>query len=288
MQVQAEPPLMKIQILGSGGPELTDRRASTSYLIWLNGKARLLVDTGPGSSLYFEQSGAKLNDLDAVLYTHFHVDHSSDLPAFIKATYFTGRNRDLYLYGPTGNALMPSATDFIDGLFGAHGIYRYLSEYLQPGESSLYKIRPVNILAAGDKPTVLALPGQITASAVPVHHGPLPALAWRIDVDGCSVTFSGDTNNIGASLERLAQDTDLFIVHHAIPENAGATARNLHMTPSMIGKTVHNAGAKKLLLSHRMQRTEGMETETLQKIRKTFQGPVEFADDLAAYEPCLP
>ena len=102
-----------LQVLGSGGPELDDKRASSGYLIWKDGKARVLVDMGAGSLLRFEQSGAALNDLDVILMSHFHVDHSNDLPALIKASYFTGRQRHLPLYGPTGNQLMPSATRFV-------------------------------------------------------------------------------------------------------------------------------------------------------------------------------
>lgn len=283
----AEQQLLKVQILGSGGPELTDQRASTSYLIWINGKAKLLIDTGPGSSFHFEQTGADLNDLEAVLYTHFHVDHSNDLPAFIKAAYFTARNRDLFLYGPTGNALMPSATDFVEGLFGTRGIYRYLGEYFQPGEPGVYKIHVNNIPATDGKLHILKLPDGIKASAVSVYHGPIPALAWRLDVDGCSVTFTGDTNNFEKRLESLAQDADLLVAHHAIPENANKVALNLHMPPSMIGNIAAHAHVKKLLLSHRMKRTEGKELSTLKEIRKTYHGPIEFADDMATYRPCL-
>ena len=37
-----------VQVLGSGGPEMKGR-ASSSYLIWQQGKARVLIDAGGGS-----------------------------------------------------------------------------------------------------------------------------------------------------------------------------------------------------------------------------------------------
>ena len=40
-----------VQVLGSGGPETQDKRASTSYLIWKDGKARVIIDAGGGSDL---------------------------------------------------------------------------------------------------------------------------------------------------------------------------------------------------------------------------------------------
>ena len=51
---------LAVQVLGSGGPEMQDKRASTSYLIWDHGKARVVLDAGGGSALRFGESGAKM------------------------------------------------------------------------------------------------------------------------------------------------------------------------------------------------------------------------------------
>ncbi|MCK9606161.1 MAG: MBL fold metallo-hydrolase [Methylomonas sp.] len=284
--VFADTQTLRLQVLGSGGPELSDRRASSSYLLSLDGKASILLDTGPGSSLHFEASGANFNDIDAVLFSHFHVDHSADLPAYIKAAYFSGRNRDLPVYGPVGNALMPSTTEFVQGLFGKQGVYRYLNEYLTPTATSAYKLKPVDVKPQADHAYAIKLSPEITLRAVSVPHGPLPALAWRIESGGCSLTFSGDTNRPGPALTDLARGSDLLIAHHAVPEHAGPAALGLHMPPSLIGKLAAEAGVKRLLLSHRMQRTTGSEAETLAKIREFYAGPVEFAEDMARYRPC--
>jgi hypothetical protein len=48
-----------VQVLGSGGPELQAKRASSSYLVWQDGQARVLIDAGGGSGLRFGESGAK-------------------------------------------------------------------------------------------------------------------------------------------------------------------------------------------------------------------------------------
>ena len=70
---------LAVQVLGSGGPEMQDKRASTSYLIWDRGKARVIVDAGGGSALRFGESGAHFSQLDVFLFSHFHIDHSGDL-----------------------------------------------------------------------------------------------------------------------------------------------------------------------------------------------------------------
>jgi ribonuclease BN (tRNA processing enzyme) len=72
-----------LQILGSGGPAFNKDRASSSYLLWIDGKARMLVDMGGGAYLRFAQSGAKLSDLVLIGISHLHPDHVSDLPALL-------------------------------------------------------------------------------------------------------------------------------------------------------------------------------------------------------------
>ena len=117
-----------VQVLGSGGPELQDKRASSSYLIWQDGQARVLVDAGGGSALRFGESGASMSQLDVILFTHFHFDHSADFPALIFSSWFEERNRPLPVYGPAGNSEFPSTVDFVHAFFnGRNGIYRYLS-----------------------------------------------------------------------------------------------------------------------------------------------------------------
>src|SRR5271155_3756885 len=74
---------LAVQVLGSGGPEMQDKRASTSYLIWEKGIAKVIVDAGGGSALRFGESGAQMSTVDAFLFSHFHVDHSGDFPALI-------------------------------------------------------------------------------------------------------------------------------------------------------------------------------------------------------------
>ncbi|HEX4676897.1 MAG TPA: MBL fold metallo-hydrolase, partial [Steroidobacteraceae bacterium] len=61
---------MELQVLGSGGPELEDKRASTSYLVWQDGRPRIVVDSGGGSALQFGRAGAHVSQLDAIFFTH--------------------------------------------------------------------------------------------------------------------------------------------------------------------------------------------------------------------------
>jgi ribonuclease BN (tRNA processing enzyme) len=274
---------VSVQVLGSGGPELQDKRASSSYLVWEDGRARVLIDAGGGSALRFGESGAQMSQLDVILFTHFHVDHTADFAALIKSSWFEDRNRPLPIYGPVGNDFMPSTTEFVTDLFGGrHGAYRYLSELLAPGEKSSYKMQ-LHDVAGNAKPTAVFRSGDLVVSSVRVLHGRVPALAWRVEINGRAIVFSGDTNGDGEGLTQLAANADLFIAHNAVPEGATGIERNLHMPPSVIGQIAGNARVKRLILSHRMLRTFGKEDQTQSEIKKRFSGPLEFANDLDCF-----
>jgi ribonuclease BN (tRNA processing enzyme) len=271
-----------VQVLGSGGPELQDKRASSSYLIWESGQARLLVDAGGGSALRFGESGAQMTQLDAILFSHFHVDHSGDFAALIKSSWFEDRKRPLPIYGPAGNDFMPSTTEFVSDFFGEKGAYRYLSELLVDGEESSYKMQP-HTVEGTPMPEHAFRSGDLAAYSARVIHGGFPALAWRVEVGGKVIAFSGDTNGEGSGLPKVAADADLFIAHNAVPEGVTGVERNLHMPPSVIGQIAAEAHVKKLVLSHRMLRTLGKEDQTLSEIRKQYSGSVEFANDLDCF-----
>ena len=272
-----------LQVLGSGGPELQDKRASSSYLIWEDGQARVLVDAGGGSALRFGESGAQMSQLDVIFFSHFHVDHSGDFPVLIKSSWFEERKRPLPVYGPEGNNFMPSTVEFVYDFFGdKHGAFRYLSELLVPGEEGDYKIQPHNVVGSA-KPAEIFRRGGIIAQAVRVVHGGFPSLAWRVQIGGKVIVFSGDTNGEGAGLPQLASNADLFVAHNAVPEGVTGVARNLHMPPSVIGQIAGQAHVKQLILSHRMLRTLGKESQTQSEIEKKYSGPIKFANDLDCF-----
>ena len=270
-----------LQVLGSGGPESGDKCASSGYIVWVDGKSRVLVDFGGGASLRFEEISAKIEDIKVILLTHLHVDHTADLPALLKSSFFTQARGKLHIYGPHANKFMPSTKTFIKRLFDEDdGTWQYLGDHLN-GTAKL-QLKAHNIAKSKKIQRVYDHNG-ISIDAVSVHHGIIPAIAYKINIGNKSITFSGDMNGDYHTLETLGKGTDILVAHNAVPKGSIGVAAALHMTPNIIGQIAQNAHPKKVVLSHRMLRTLGREKETLREIRKYYKGSVKFANDKSYY-----
>ena len=244
---------------------------------------RILIDSGGGSALRFGQAGAHVAQLDAVLFTHLHIDHSADFSALIKSSYFEERKLPLPVYGPPGNDSFPSTTEFVAGLFdGKHGVYRYLADFLA-GKDGGYLLQAHDVALTAREIRTVVSRGDLLLGATQVTHGAIPAIAWRVNIGGSIIVFSGDTNGDNGNLERLAMGADLFVAHNPAPEGKTGAARQLHMPPSVIGRIAKTAGVGRVVLSHRMLRTLGRESETRSVIARVYPGPVAFAEDLDCF-----
>jgi ribonuclease BN (tRNA processing enzyme) len=277
-----------LQMLGTRGPELLDGRASTGYLLWLDDKARIIVDAGPGTVQRFEASGARFEDVELILFTHFHVDHSADFPAYIKGSFFTDRSKTLNVIGPSGTRFISSADQFVERMIGTEGgAYPYLGDYFDPEAPSSYKIK-VKTLPWSDQDLGIRKiydTDDFVIKAVPVHHGPFPAFGYRIETAGCVVSFTGDMSGRMGAMPALARGSDILVAHNAIPEDAVGVPALLHMTPSYIGRMAAEARVKQLLLTHLMRRTIDIKDETVRLIRQSYKGPVSFPEDLEVVRP---
>lgn len=271
-----------LQILGSGGPIADDGRASSAYLVWIDGKSRVLIDAGGGTFLRFGEAGASFAELDFIGISHFHADHSADLPALLKSGYFSGRERVLGIAGPTGEEPFPGIRGFLNGLLSDDaGAYRYLSGYFD-GSDGLARLSIGEIHAGfeGTLPKTGSERAAFAVDAMHVPHGIVPALAFRVRIGNSSIVFSGDQNGDNPRFVDFARDANVLVMHMPVPLNPDRVARRLHAPPDVIAGIAAESGAETLVLSHFMARSlRDLEGNT-DPILAAFDGRVHVAADL--------
>jgi ribonuclease BN (tRNA processing enzyme) len=286
---------LELLVLGSGGPGATGR-ASSANVVLIDGVPRILIDAGSGAFVRLGEAHVVLESLDTILLTHLHIDHAGELAGIMKARAVSGGGPISFrIFGPDGapggrggNAYFPSTRQFVELLFGARGAFAYLRDFSAPITLDAHDIAAAEN-TSHDAHTILSEPGW-TVSAAAGHHGDAPAVIYRIDHDGRSITFSGDIDRGGLdALKRIARGCDLLVFNSVVldPPDSPEILYTLHTPPSAIGEVAHAAGVHALLLSHLSPATDQRREAVLKSIRKTFQGPVQFADDGVRVQPAL-
>ena len=275
-----------LQVLGSGGPIADDGRASSSYLIWVDGQSRILIDAGGGSFLRFGEAGADFAELDFVGLSHFHTDHVADFVTLLKTGYFTARKRPLTVAGPSGNRRFPGLLAFLNSTLDPQdGAYGYLGGYLD-GSGGLARLLPAEVAISSERPVEVfrSDDDRVSVDALPVPHGVVPAIAFRVTADDRVFVFTSDQNGSSEILAEFAHGADVLVAHLPIPESAGNSAKRLHASPSSIAALANEAEPGVLVLSHFMQRSLRDPATGAGLVRQEFDGRIIDATDLT----CVP
>ncbi len=245
---------LRLTVLGSGTIVPSQVRRATSLLLEGGGED-ILLDCGPGALQSIEETGRSYRDIHRILLTHFHPDHTLDLGRLFSAikndTAVTGRHW-IVIYGPEG------LEDFVSGWGGLYG-------GIVPGDDmlNLVPMEPGYEIDIGD---MLITAGQ-------ADHGGRPALAYRIDLSGRSIVYTGDTS-YSERLAQFASGADLLVSECSFPDESPAEG---HMTPAMVGEMAASAGAGEVLLVH-MYPFFG-ETDPAAEVRRRFKGKVTTGRD---------
>jgi ribonuclease BN (tRNA processing enzyme) len=277
---------LELVVLGSGGPGALGR-ASSCYLLLIDGHGRVLVDAGPGAFARLGEAKLSLSDTDIVLLTHLHVDHAGELPGLFKARAVSGGGPIVFkVWGPAGTgkqrdgAYFPSTSRFLELLFGATGAFAYLRDFAAPISLQAHDL-PTKV-QLNPEPQVIFSADGLLIRAIPGHHGDAPAVIYRIDYAGKSITFSGDIDANGLpGLRTIAKGSDLLVFNSVVldPPGSPAILYTLHTPPRAIGELARDAGVHSLLLSHISPAVEENQDAVLASIKRSYQGAVRVAAD---------
>jgi ribonuclease BN (tRNA processing enzyme) len=283
---------LELVVLGSGGPGATGR-ASSANVVLIDGAPRILVDAGSGAFARLGEARLALAQLDTILLTHLHIDHAGELAGLMKARAVSSSGPITFrIFGPDGSpgrrggAYFPSTRRFLELLFGPRGAFAYLRDFSAPITLEAHDF-PASF-GTGREVRVIVRDVDWTVSAIAGHHGDAPAVIYRIDHAGSSITFSGDIDRRGlAGLQRIARGSDLLVFNSVVldPPGSPQILYSLHTPPRLIGEIARDAGVHALLLSHLSPATDQMRDAVLQSIRASYAGPVRFAEDGARVRP---
>ncbi|HZE21641.1 MAG TPA: ribonuclease Z [Desulfobaccales bacterium] len=218
---------MELIVIGSGTGVPSRRRGSPCLALKAAGRL-VVLDLGSGSLRSLLNYGLDFSAIDILALTHLHPDHVGDLVPFLFAT--------RYSLGYTRREPFR--------LLAAHGFARFhellkeaFAGWVEPptGLMDLRELDP-------DSPEEVRLQGLVIKSA-PTNHTE-GSLAYRVEAEGRSMVYSGDTDE-SDSLVELAQGVDLLVLEAANPFKVAG-----HLTPSEAGRLAARTGAARLLLTH--------------------------------------
>ncbi|MDZ7265982.1 MAG: ribonuclease Z [candidate division KSB1 bacterium] len=251
---QETPPAITLTVLGSGTRVLLRERSMAGYALTCADHL-LLLDCGDGVLRRGLEAGLPLLTVDAILITHFHLDHIADLPPLLWALHGEGeqrQHRPLQVYGP------PGLQNFWKGLAALYG--RWIEDIAVP-----IRVREVSAQAFET--------GPWQVQALPMNHG-VPANGYRLQSGGRVLAYTGDTGPCPEVAE-LAAAADLLIAECSFPNGRGVAN---HLTAGEVGAIARSADCRQVLLSHLYP--ESLAAPVVAQCREFFSGEIKLARDL--------
>ena len=250
---------IKLTFLGTGAPRPSHERYGPAILVEA-GNYKIMVDAGPGMRERLFQAGGfeMLTDVDHLLITHLHFDHTISAPGLWLTGWLFGRKVPMNVYGPEGTAAMmknfEAAYDWdirYRKIVGVHA-------------------RGAELLATDVGPGVFFNKDGLKITAFNVEHLPIDldtgeelglegaTLGYRIDYGGRSVLFSGDTRSTPSTqIIPMGQDLDVLIHETQVPAPGDSPEAKLanvslsvHSTPAQVAYVFEKTKPRLGVYSH--------------------------------------
>jgi len=208
--------MVRIVFLGTGDAFNTHGRLFTSILV--DGSFKILFDCGPTTIYALERKHIPINSISHVIVTHNHGDHISGIPFILLNLKHMNRGKISIICPDSTKRLIPK----IYKLFFNDNDFENTYEVLSPDSKLPFAL--------------MNTPGT---------HS-VPSLIYRLDLDGKSIVYTGDTGKI--DLSRFAKDADILI-HEASSLNPKAGEFG-HSTPFDAAEAAKQSKVKLLVVTH--------------------------------------
>lgn len=220
---------VKLTVVGCSPAWPNPGGAQSGYLV--EGTGRLLLDCGPGVLAKLRERDGGWPQVDAVVISHWHLDHWGDLVPWVWGRMF-GLGRDL---PPPGVWVPPAGIDELHAFgerFGTPGMFEKTFELREYAEGEPFQ-------AAGLEVTPVRLP-----------HYSLETFGLRVSNGERTLAYSGDTAP-SERLAELARDADLFLCEATLESGELDGELRGHLSAEEAVAAFEASGAKRLLITHR-------------------------------------
>jgi ribonuclease Z len=301
---------LELYFLGTGAGMPSKERNVTSVMLNLLAERNTywMFDCGEGTQHQILRAPVKISKLEKLFITHLHGDHLYGLPGLLTSRSYQGGDMPFTIYGPKGlRSFIETALSVSDAhltypltiheiekdqrglLFEDEQFEVHIAPLVHRVDSYGYRIieKPQKGQLYVDKLKELGLTsgplfGRIKRGEdVTLEDGRVllasdfvgPSSAGRI------VTILGDTQPCPGSLE-LSRDADVVVHEATFAEQKKNLAVDYdHSTAMDAARTVREANAKHLILTHISSRYQGAEAELLVQEAKQIHEQSYLAHD---------
>jgi len=289
-------PIMTITLLGTGVPLVdpaayVDSGQVTAGLLVVAGLERLLFDCGQGILTRLLESGGPAASpnaaVDRVFISHLHSDHYADLPALYNFAWLYRDTDPLEVWGPGPGpnspfgmgSMMPLLRAVDDADIYIRCCLFTLFTFAASGE---------NTIVMELKPGVVYQSNGVTVTAFLVNHMPVnPAYGFRVDYQGHSFVYSGDTKYDPTTLlTKMATGVDLLAHEvYGFDQASGPEVFNYHTNPEDLAKLLTIAQPRLTALTHQAIPPGTTGEDLVTRIRDAgYNGPVQLGADLMSFD----
>jgi ribonuclease Z len=266
-----------VTLLGTGSPIPDPNRAGASTLVRAGGLT-LLFDAGRGVLLRLAAAGVLPPMLRAVLLTHLHSDHITDLNDVITTTWVMRPvPAPLAVFGP------PRTREVIDGILAMLGPD---IDYRLAHHADLTWRPDVAVTEVVDG--VVLDEAGVRVVAAPTDHRPVePTVGYRVEHDGRAVVIGGDGVPC-TGLDELCRAADVYVqtvlrddLVRSIPSARMQDTIDYHSTVEQAATTAARNAVRTLVLTHMVPGCPpGAEDEWRAIAATHFDGEIVVAADL--------
>jgi ribonuclease Z len=285
---------MRISICGSGNPPVRRGQGASCILVELGNGDNFVFDVGGGTVPNLWSLGVPPTRLDKLFLTHLHLDHVGGILTLFDAMGWS-RNTPLHVWGSSGHTSEMGTAALVDHLQAAaawhidskRGIVPSGGMRMEAHEFDYGQFSPEN-------PRQLVYDENgVRIYAFPILHILVGSVGYRLEWNGLSMAFTGDSEPTTQEAEQAA-GVDVFIHEAFIPPEPFAEKNNMplslaeaivyqaHTPPDMLGRVFDIARPVLGVGTHYFQDDDLIDV-FFDGIRSTYDGPVALTQDLMVF-----